>query len=349
MLSSKTLLKILNEILDFNKIESNMIELEETSVNLSQLGSEIVSLMQPAADDKAIQLNLEVSPSTPKLVSTDPVRLTQVLLNLCGNAIKFTHKGGVTIAISPDKSTPENPLSTKSALESHEPSAARVTIHFSITDSGVGIKTKEGLFTPFKQEDASTTRKFGGTGLGLAISKRLIDLMGGSLKLKSEYGKGSCFSFTLILPVIIEENNAALPISNNSNDALALHGKNSNILVVEDNKINHLIAEDMLSQSGFKVTVVENGQEALDIIQKQSFDLILMDIQMPVMDGETATRHLKSNPDFQHIPVVAMTANVMSEQVENYYKIGFSGFIGKPFIRDDMLKTLKDILNEQRT
>jgi len=334
MISSKTLMKIINEILDFNKIESNKIELEETSVELIQVAREAESLMLPAASEKGIEFKFELAHSLPKHVITDPFRLTQIILNLCGNAIKFTHEGSVTLEIFPVKSTLCNHTETR--------------IRFAVTDTGVGIKNSKDLFTPFKQEDASTTRKFGGTGLGLTISKRLVDLMGGTLVLESEHGKGTCFSFDLTLPVA-PETEFNKPLATNmapTPQTDVAQNSQASILVVEDNKINQLIAEDMLKKSGYQITIVENGQQAIDTIKEKHFDLVLMDIQMPIMDGETATRLLKSDPNYKHIPIIAMTANVMTHETDNYLKIGFSDFIGKPFILEDILKIINKVLSK---
>lgn len=335
--SSKTLMKILNEILDFNKIESNMIELENTQISVVDVCHEIESLLQPAADEKGIALIFQLSPSIPKQLMADPIRLTQILLNLCGNAIKFTSKGSVTLAVSLVQKAP------------HDAVTKDVLISFRIIDTGLGIKNKAEIFTAFKQEGASTTRKYGGTGLGLSISKRLVELMGGRLNIESEFGNGSCFSFELRLDIATTTEPKAANISIHEDiekeDNCHLGGSNNtNVLIVDDNSINILIAEDLLKHAGYRYSAVGNGQEALDIMSTQHFDLVLMDIQMPVMDGETATKRLKSDQALQHIPVIAMTANVMTHEVENYTKIGFSGFIGKPFVAEDMLKIIADTL-----
>ena len=170
--------------------------------------------------------------------------------------------------------------------------------------------------------------------------------MGGELKLESEFGKGSKFSFELSLPVV----ESASDVTKNSNSILQQYEhcmtETINILIVEDNAINQLIAKEMLSKEGFKVTVVNNGQEAIDTVKNHVFDLVLMDIQMPVMDGKTATRYLKSDPEYKHIPIIAMTANVMTHEVDNYFKIGFSGFISKPFVSDEILKVVFEILSQ---
>jgi signal transduction histidine kinase/CheY-like chemotaxis protein len=329
ILSSNNLLKILNEILDFNKIESNMIELELTEVSLSEAALQIESLMKPAAEEKGIYFKLILDASLPSFVMTDPFRLSQVLLNLCGNAIKFTTSGGVTLAIKHLDNEKNNTLSAV----------------FSVTDTGIGIQNTHNLFTPFKQEDASTTRKFGGTGLGLSISHKLVDLLGGKLQVDSKFGTGSCFSFTLTL-TLAEKTQVSAPVIKESIDRMPLKAKDKiHILLVEDNKINQLIAEEMLRKSGYLVTKAENGQEAVDKLKAEKFDLVLMDIQMPIMDGETATNIIRTELMLKDLPIIALTANVLPNQIEKYLQEGFSGFVGKPFDFEILLHEIKSNLD----
>jgi len=335
MSSSNTLLKILNQILDFNKVEANMIELEKNPVNLRDLVTELGSLMQPAADEKGIALTIEVAAEIPEWVKIDALRLTQIMSNLCGNAIKFTERGGVTILVEPAKEGKQESVSND-----------EFRIRFQISDTGIGIKNQTALFTPFKQEDASTTRKFGGTGLGLAISKRLVELMGATLELESEFGKGSSFSFELRMQAAVVQQDAPekarIDLDTGRYD---FEGKS--ILIVEDNKVNQIVAMEMIKVTGCDIVIAEDGQEALDMLKERVFDVVLMDIQMPVMDGSTALINMRCNPDYDQIPVIAMTANVMTHEVESYLEAGFAGFIGKPYERDDMLRIINDILNDK--
>jgi PAS domain S-box-containing protein len=333
MSSSKVLLRILNEILDFNKIESNMLELETSEVSLNDILEQVDALMRPAADEKGIKLALISPKKSHDTVRSDSVKLTQILLNLCGNAVKFTHEGNVEVKIKA-VSDGSGSNSLKEQL-----------FHFSVSDTGIGIKNKDHLFNPFKQEDASTTRKYGGTGLGLAISKRLVELMGGKLELDSEPGKGSCFSFNLSLLLVhptVKETPLAKEGDQANNEKVK---RDRRILIVEDNKINQIIAENMLKVENYTTCTVANGQQALDIVKQQAFDIILMDIQMPVMDGETAAKHLLNDPESKNIPIIAMTANVMTHEVQHYLKVGFSGFIGKPLMREDMLEEIDKLLS----
>lgn len=333
MLSSQTLLKILNEILDFNKVESNMMELEKNPVVLRELVDQVSSLMQPAADEKALDLVTQIADDIPVWVISDSIRLTQILLNLVGNAIKFTDKGSVEIKVNRVSTLNENVDSEK------------LTVRFSIIDTGIGIKNTKDLFTPFKQEDVSTTRRFGGSGLGLSISKGLVELMGGNLHVETELDKGSRFFFDLTL----QETSPPNEVKNagNKEQPVSYSFEDLNILIVEDNRINQIIAEEMLEATGCRSAIVENGQQALKYLEQHPVNLILMDIQMPVMDGITAIKHIKNNPLWRDIPVIAMTANVMGHEVDNYYNLDFCAVIGKPFDQNGMLATIDKSLGHR--
>ena len=336
MLSSKTLLEILNEILDFNKVESNMMELEKQPVALRELVEQVSSLMQPAADEKTLNLVTQIADDIPDWVISDSIRLTQILLNLVGNAIKFTEKGGVKIKL--------NPVSTHNDNDDSADSEG-LTVRFSIIDTGIGMKNTKDLFTPFKQEDVSTTRRFGGSGLGLSISKGLVELMGGKLHVETEVDKGSRFFFDLRL----EETSPPNEVKNAGakEQPASYNFEGLNILIVEDNRINQIIAEEMLIGTGCKNAVVENGQQALKYLEQHPVNLILMDIQMPVMDGITAIKHIKNNPLLRDVPVIAMTANVMDHEVENYFNLDFCAVIGKPFDQKEMLATIDKALEHR--
>lgn len=355
MTSSRTLLKIINEILDFQKIESDVLELEQATLGLEQLLGDVDSLMRPAAHAKNIELAIRIDEKLPRFVIGDSVRLTQVLINLCGNAIKFTNEGRVDIFLEYVSSSSSEQIELDALPEKERAKVDHfVCLQFKIKDTGVGIKNTENLFNPFKQEDASTTRKFGGTGLGLSISKRLVDLMGGELILESTYGEGSTSSFCLKLPVVTEseatQSNDSQSDKAGTRDCHSAleesHVNNARLLLVEDNAVNQLVAQHMLETADYQVTIANNGKEALDMVGEESFDLILMDIQMPVMDGEEAARRLKASPSTQHIPIVALTANVLREDTERYSQIGFSAFIGKPFIQQDFEDTIHRVLSE---
>ena len=318
------MLRILNEILDFNKVESNLIELELTDVDLFEVAQQIESLMKPAAEEKGVAFKLDLDASLPSFVLTDPFRLSQVLLNLCGNAIKFTHEGQVVLTI-------------KHIDEAHNEA---INILFSVSDTGVGIQNTQNLFMPFKQEDTSTTRKYGGTGLGLSISKKLVELLGGDLQVESQFGHGSCFNFTLTLHKSNKIKDMSLKSDAKKTTTIS-QKPNSRILLVEDNKINQLVAGEILKIAGYLVTQSDNGKDAIEKLKEQEFDLVLMDIQMPIMDGETATKIIRTELKMTQLPIIALTANVLPEQMEQYLHSGFSGFVGKPFDPKELLNEIQ--------
>lgn len=329
ILSSNNLLRILNEILDFNKIESNMVELEQTELNLLDAAEQVASLMKPSAHEKGLEFILEVDDTLPTSVISDPFRLSQVLFNLCGNAIKFTESGRVTLAISHQMNRQKN----------------TTTVNFEVKDTGIGIKNTDTLFTPFKQENTSTTRKYGGTGLGLTISQKLVALLGGHLHVNSQVGVGSSFTFSLTLTIAAPSKQQIQPNKVKPKPFSVRHDK-KRILLVEDNKINQLIADEMLKKTGYEVIKVENGQEAVDFLAQQEVDLILMDIQMPVMDGHTATQFIRNELKLEDIPIIALTANVLPEQIDQYLQEGFSDFVGKPFFAEDLLTKVESLLGD---
>ena len=324
ILSSKNLLRILNEILDFNKVESNLVELELIDVDLFEVAQQIESLMKPAAEEKGVAFKLDLDTSLPSFVLTDPFRLSQVLLNLCGNAIKFTHEGQVLLTI-------------KHIDDAHNKA---INILFSVKDTGVGIQNTQNLFMPFKQEDTSTTRKYGGTGLGLSISKKLVELLGGDLQVESQFGHGSCFNFTLKVNKSEKNKSAQLKLGTNKETAFS-QKSNSHILLVEDNQINQLVAGEILKKAGYLVSMANNGEDAIEKLKKHKFELVLMDIQMPIMDGETATTIIRTELNLTKLPIIALTANVLPEQIDQYLHAGFSGFVGKPFDAEALLNEIR--------
>lgn len=314
--SAKLLLGIINDILDFSKIEDKKLHLEHAGFAVPSIITSITDLLAPQAEGKNIRFNTEYVPLSQEssMLTGDSLRLTQVLLNLCGNAIKFTDKGFVALRIE--------------TLSEDEKSA---TLHFAVTDTGIGLDEEQisRLFQAFSQADSSTTRKHGGTGLGLMISKLLVDEMGGSIQVESQPGMGSTFSFTLTFAKQSPEE-----IANSQMQALdeKVDFKGKKLLVAEDNMINQDIIESLLLDFGCDVTLVDNGQKAFEILQQQSFDCVLMDIQMPVMDGLTATRQIRSagTDAMRTIPIVAMTAHAMQEDVEKSLSAGMNDHLTKP-------------------
>ena len=328
--SARALLHIIDDILDISKIESGGMRLEQSTFRLDDLLSRLDALIGTMANDKAVAFSIDIDPRLPRHFVGDELRLGQVLINLSGNAVKFTDSGGsITFAIT--------------MLES---SQDKCLIQFSVTDNGIGMTDEQliRLFQPFMQADNSTTREYGGTGLGLAISKNLIDLMGGRIWAKSSYGHGSTFNFTVHLgmvketPVEItsiqtEKMNNHLTQQNNSL-------QNVRLLLVDDNEFNREVALDLLDSYGLKIEVAQNGQQALEMLEHSSYDGVLMDCMMPVMDGYEATRRIRNDPRFKQLPVIAMTANVMTEDRERCLACGMNDHIGKPLDESHVISTI---------
>jgi PAS domain S-box-containing protein len=309
--SCTNLLSIINDILDFNKIEAGKIELEKISFNLPDLLTHIVSLMSVRAREKGIELRLVADRNLPLNILSDPVRLGQILNNLVSNAIKFTEKGFVEISV---KTVDEN-LNMRN-------------IRFTVKDTGIGIpdKSLNRVFESFTQATGDTTRKFGGTGLGLSITKSLVELMGGSIHVESEVGNGTTFYFTLSLQEVSPE------ISMHEAPSSRII-ESKKILLVEDNRVNQLVASGFLKKWGHEITFADNGKEALAFLEKNQYDLILMDLQMPEMDGFEATRKIRSKGDAYSttVPIFAMTADVLPEVKGKIEAAGMSGYLSKPF------------------
>lgn len=331
--ASDNLLVIINDILDLSKIEAGKINLEKIPFNLRNEINAVYETMKVNADDKGLNLLTVVDETCPKTIIGDPYRLSQILLNLTGNAIKFTEKGNVTIQ-------------TTCTLEDNQ-----VVVKFSVIDSGIGIaKDKlDYIFDMFTQETSSTTRKFGGTGLGLAICKKLIELQGGNITVESEPGKGSIFSFAI--PFAIGKDIAEHNAKDDHKQQVVATMKNVRVLLVEDNEFNQMVAVDTLERAieGAKVTVAGNGKIAIDMLLNNTFDIVLMDIQMPEMDGHEATKNIRSNSDekINSIPIIAMTASVIKAEVDKCFESGMNEFVGKPFSVGELLEKMSKLLARQ--
>jgi len=324
--SSNNLLHILNDILDFSKIEAGKLEIETKSFIFNTVVENIVSIFNVRAIEKNIDLNVEIDTSVKKHLIGDPVRLTQVLSNLVNNAIKFTNEGEVNISIH--------------RLQNSD------YVEFVIADTGIGISegAQGKLFDSFTQADSSTSRRYGGTGLGLAISKHLVEMMKGSIKLESKEGKGTRFIFTIYLPV--DKKHEITHINSFESDNKSTNYKSEslaekNTLLVEDVAVNQLIAKKILEQSGLHVDVANNGQEAVDMTKLKQYDLIVMDIQMPVMDGYEATREIRKNSNYKNTPIIAMTANVMEQDKRLATEAGMNGHIAKPIDTERVISDLE--------
>ncbi|MDG1765347.1 MAG: ATP-binding protein [Flavobacteriales bacterium] len=328
MHSGENLLSIINEILDFSKIEAGKMVLESRDFDLEKLIQNTINLASHRASACNNTITTAIHSEVPVVVKGDYGRTTQVLNNLIGNALKFTENGLIEILVD---------NSIDNAGLNH--------VRFEVKDSGIGIEPEKlsQLFQPFSQADSSVTRKYGGTGLGLAICKQLVELMNGQLNVKSTPGIGSSFCFSI--PLATGEINAQRrAIGSNTNikfnKELALQFPIS-ILVAEDNLINQKLAEQVLLNMGYEITLVANGQEAVDACSKAHFDLVFMDIHMPEMDGITASRiilHQEQDPPM----IVALTANVVNESKEECSRVGMKGFIHKPFKTDEIIQKIKE-------
>ena len=317
--SASHLLHIINQILDFSKIEAGALELEELTVCPAQLVRHTVRSLEQLAQAKGVVLKVDNDSALPDLVWMDPVRVRQVLTNLVGNAIKFTEDGTVTVQ-------------TK-ILPYSEPNA--VLMQLSVTDTGIGFDASraEALFSPFTQADGSITRSFGGTGLGLAITRSLMQLMGGDVTAKSEQGQGACFTITLPLRKVIEA-----PAGTVVAGALPLEGeveptKPLSVLLVEDHEINRKLAQIMLQRMGHTFVLANDGQQALDCLDKEHFDVVLLDVMMPVMDGLTALhiwREREAERQLTRTPVLMVTAHAMTGDRERFMAAGADGYVSKP-------------------
>jgi PAS domain S-box-containing protein len=325
--SGNHLLTLVNDVLDYNKMESGKIVFEQTQFSLSDFMEEIMRSYSFRSKAKHLSFNIKKVNDLPQEIIGDPIRLNQILSNLLSNALKFTTQGGITVTITELKRT-----QNQSKME------------FAISDTGIGIpKDKHALiFDSFTQASADTTRRFGGTGLGLAICKKLIELQGGTITLESEPGKGSTFRF--VVSFGISEKGVQMRAAESPENYTGLEGKK--ILVAEDNKINFFVANKFLIGWGIKVTHAENGQLALDMLEREEFDLILMDLHMPVMDGIEATRIIRKseNPKIKNIPIVALTAAIMSESHDKIEDLNINDYVLKPFKPHDLFeRILKNI------
>jgi PAS domain S-box-containing protein len=330
--AGKSLLGIINDILDFSKIEAGKLALESVPFDLQNVFDHLNTLASHAAHDKGLALDIHVDllPGATALLRQlqgDPLRLGQVLLNLVGNAIKFTSTGKVTVHVS--------------LINADD---AQVELHFEVRDTGIGITPEQcsRLFQSFSQADASTTRKYGGTGLGLVISQSLVRMMHGEIEVRSVPGEGSCFMFNARFVRNLQSLESAPKAGA---EALGIQSQdllqNVSVLVVEDNFINQQIAVEFLTQAGLKPVLANNGQESLERLTEQSFDVVLMDVQMPVMDGYEATRHIRAQAQFASLPVIAMTANAMAGDAQRCIDAGMNDHVSKPVDPDQLFAVLK--------
>ena len=324
--SANHLLGLLNDILDVSKLEEGKIELQLAPHHLPQLLEDIRALMQSNCDAKGIKLTLAVAPDTPEWLMIDPLRVRQILFNLVSNAIKFTHQGEVKIHVD----------STLLEQDRH-------SIRISIQDTGIGMSKSQlkNLFQRFAQADVSITRQYGGSGLGLEISRNLARLMGGDISVESSEGHGS--TFTYIWPArATTPSIVCLP-------SKPLDQESYRILLVDDNATNRKVIGAMLDSVGHQVTLAVQGEEALEKLGHTEFDLVLMDVQMPVMDGLVATTRIRtSQMPWADIPIIALTADAMPESKQYYLSHGMNGYITKPINKETLLSEINRHISHGR-
>ncbi|HSN51689.1 MAG TPA: ATP-binding protein [Woeseiaceae bacterium] len=339
--SGMSLLKIINSVLDFSKIEAGKLVLETVQFSVREKLADVAQLFSAEAKRKQLTISYAVADNVPDLVRGDPVRLGQILANLVSNAIKFSHDGNISIVCE--------------CVDCDQVEQGHVRMKFVVKDCGIGIapEDQKKLFREFSQVDESDTRKYGGTGLGLVISKELATLMGGTIGVDSERGKGSRFWFTIAAAVgygdaadIPSLETAAARGSRRAAEGLAAPASAGKVLVVDDNEVNLLVAQRMLEQLGYEVATLTSGEEAIEASEMNNFTAILIDSQMPGMSGNEATRIIRAREgDKRHTPIIALTANAMMEDRERAFEAGVDDYLSKPVFVDELGSTLRRVLS----
>ena len=321
---ANTLLALLNDLLDLSKIESGKMLLEQIQFDLRSLAQDCVKSMAARARQKGIALACVIAPDLPPMVVGDPLRVRQVLTNLLSNAVKFTEKGSVELTVAVKNASP-----------------SRLTVAMAVKDTGMGIPAEKlsAIFEEFTQADGSVSRKFGGTGLGLAITRRLVELHGGTIGVESHVWTGSRFLVELVVgtPVeVTQEGTAPLePPKPSPTPARA------RILVVEDNLVNQKVVSALLGKQGYDVCLANNGREGLETLDSDNFDLVLMDVQMPELDGISAARQIRQQPRWKDVPIIAMTAHAMNGDRERCLEAGMNGYLSKPVVPGHLVEAVR--------
>ena len=328
-LSANNLMAIVNDVLDFNKIESGKVVFENNKFSLVELIENTCGAERLKAEEKGVVFNIHIDASlTNKVLLGDPVRLGQILFNLISNAIKFTKQGNIWVRVS-----------------LHENRKRGLAVNFSIKDTGIGIDERhlESIFEPFTQESITTTRQYGGTGMGLAIVKRLLELQGRQMHVVSQVGKGSEFSFSMVFPVF-SNGGDGLGGGFGLQEADALG--NLKMLIAEDNPVNVLLMKKLLSKWNIKPVIASNGEHAIEIAKSNDFDIILMDLQMPVMNGFDASIQIRKLPDPRkaNIPIIALTAAAMQDIKEQILDAGMNDYVSKPFKPEELIEKIQNLV-----
>lgn len=326
-ISAENLLGIINDILDISKIEAGKIDLENIPFSVKDVLGNVFTVLHLKAEEKKLNFSVTAGEQIPPVLLGDPLRITQVLINIVGNAIKFTSEGSVTVSCR---------------VLSQE--GDDVLLEFSVHDTGIGIAPDkiDRVFESFTQASSETNRMFGGTGLGLTISRQLVDLMGGKLTASSSPEKGTTFSFTI--PLRTGEH-AAIKTEENSLPPDAI--RNAKLLLVEDNEFNRIVAVDTLKEflGSVNIDIAQDGKEAVELVSRNTYDLVLMDIQMPGMDGYEATRSIRSmEAPLNQTPILAMTANATPEEVKRCSECGMNGHVAKPFVPENLFRKMAELL-----
>jgi len=326
-ISGQNLLGIINDILDFSKIEAGKLDLETVDFDLPEVIGDVVNILGLKADEKGLELTQQIDEDVHLYLGGDPSRLRQILLNLVNNAIKFTHKGGIGIRVRGSRCEVRG--------EREPLTSDPVPLTFEISDTGIGIPQDriDRLFKAFSQADSSTTRKYGGTGLGLAISKKLVEMMGGEIGVESKEGVGSTFRFTAVFEKRSEVRGKGFEVKESLTPDPEPLTPNPppRILLVEDNELNQMVALALLGKYGLSADIADNGKRAVEILETSIYDLVLMDVEMPEMNGIKTTEIIrKSGSENRNVPIIAMTANAMKGDCERYAAAGMNDYVAKP-------------------
>jgi signal transduction histidine kinase/DNA-binding response OmpR family regulator len=324
--SADVLLELLNEILDLSRIEAGRFDLESTAFSLHKIVEQVIHTLRVRAREKGLALIYNLPSHVPDMVVGDPLRFRQILMNLVDNAIKFTHKGKITVLADVREQTPE-----------------MAKLEFSVSDTGIGIspEDQERIFFAFTQADASTTRNYGGTGLGLTISRKIVELMNGQIWVESKPGQGSTFHFTACLK--IQQGTAAEEAEIAKTEPSAAARRFLRVLLVEDTPTNQKLAEYILARRGHTVTIAKNGRQAVELVEQHAYDVVLMDVQMPVMDGFQATAAIRTMPDpaKSGLPIIAMTAHALTGDAERCLAAGMDAYVSKPIQADEFIELVE--------